>query len=399
MIVNIAQYGARHRYLIPQILNQHNILGKLYTDSHKESLLGKLCQFLKLIGIKNSSINRLASRSTNISSSHIISSDCWQLKLQWARILRTRDKILEITYQGGTKKFCRNGIFGDWLYAMYFENIGFTEYAKLCGVKIVADIYENPYIFKTLSAELETIPEYKSIQYLKSAIVAEEKLREKYLDRIIKVADVFLVPSEYVLNALKVNPYFNIKKAVVIPYISSVNNNILSNNPIPGRIIWIGNDPVRKGLVYALRAFHELKKAFPYLEFRVIGPVPEEIKHDKNFNDVHFTGYLNKNQLIAELKQADVYVFPTLAEGFAGTLLEAAAFGVPIITTHASGFPQDAPCLFVETKNSNQIISKLTLLLTDRDKRDEISKKLFLYSKKFSQAQYSAEIIRMLNTY
>lgn len=212
-------------------------------------------------------------------------------------------------------------------------------------------------------------------------IMAHYNLRLEYIDRLLEIADQYLVPSAYVAHSLKINSKsYDEKKVNIIPYVSSVKNNNYDNKPIRGRIIWIGNDPVRKGLVYALRAIKKLKGVFPEIDFRVIGLIPPEIQRSPSWEDLNFIGYCNKEQLKEEFRLADMCVFPTLAEGFAGSLLEAASFGVPIITTHASGFGEDFPGIFVERKSVDDIIRAVTFLLENRIEREEISHKIFDYS-------------------
>ena len=42
----VCQTGARHRYLIPQVLEQSGMLYRLYTDTTAYSSLGKFASFL-----------------------------------------------------------------------------------------------------------------------------------------------------------------------------------------------------------------------------------------------------------------------------------------------------------------------------------------------------------------
>jgi glycosyltransferase involved in cell wall biosynthesis len=309
------------------------------------------------------------------------------------------ERIVETIFEGSSSTYIKWGCEGaDWLYAMYIENFEYTRYAKRCGVKILADIYENPYIFYDLANEVEALPELRCIAYLRKEFLAQYKLRMKYVDQLLAIADQYLIPSEYVKNELAKNSSaFVESRANIIPYVSSVTNQRYDNVPVKGRIIWVGNDPVRKGLVYALRAFKLLKAKYSFVEFRIIGPMPPEIVQSEYFEDVDFRGYLNKEQLKEEFRQADIYVFPTLSEGFAGSLLEAASFGVPIVTTHASGFGGDFPGLFVREKNVNDIVESISLLMEDRDRRTAISYQLFNYSQKFGKDAFTHKLLRLLH--
>lgn len=397
--VIVTQYGARRRYLIPQILHRNNMLEYLYTDSCKYSKLGKLAAYLDLRGLKVASLNRLQRRQPLLPLGKIKTSDMLQIKLFIQKLFNSeKSKSIYTVFEGNSSTFKRWGCAkADWLYAMYIETFEFTRYAKEHGLKILADIYEDPYIFKELADEVQKIEEYHSVAYMENDFMAHYNLRLEYIDKLLEIADQYLVPSAYVAHSLKINSKsYDEKKVNIIPYVSSVKNNNYDNKPIRGRIIWIGNDPVRKGLVYALRAIKKLKGVFPEIDFRVIGLIPPEIQRSPSWEDLNFIGYCNKEQLKEEFRLADMCVFPTLAEGFAGSLLEAASFGVPIITTHASGFGEDFPGIFVERKSVDDIIRAVTFLLENRIEREEISHKIFDYSHIYNEHSFEKLLIDLL---
>lgn len=399
--VIVTQYGSRRRYLIPQILYRNHMLECLYTDSCKDSTLGKIAFFLSKIGINTTSLNRLRKRMPNLPKNKIKTNDLLQYMLLWLRLIKaTPQKSIHTIFEGSAPVFKKWGTGkADWLYAMYIETFDYTIYAKKKGLKILADIYENPYIFKELADEVQQQPELRCISHLKEDFMAQYDLRMQYIDQLLETADQYLIPSNYVMQSLQQNSvYFNIKKVNIIPYVSSVTNEKYNNTPIKGRIIWIGNDPVRKGLVYLLRAFNILRKRYTYIDCRIIGPMPKEIIESNYFTGFTFLGYLNKEQLKEELRLADMYVFPTLSEGFAGSLLEAASFGVPIITTKASGFSDDFSGIFIAEKNAEDIVKSVTFLLENREIRNKISKDIFSYAQKYDKDNFEKKLITLLKT-
>jgi alpha-1,3-rhamnosyl/mannosyltransferase len=54
------------------------------------------------------------------------------------------------------------------------------------------------------------------------------------------------------------------------------------------------------------------------------------------------TGYVSDDQLLAEYQQADVFVLPSLYEGFGLPVLEAMACGVPVICSNKGSLPEVA---------------------------------------------------------
>ena len=55
------------------------------------------------------------------------------------------------------------------------------------------------------------------------------------------------------------------------------------------------------------------------------------------FSNVKVTGQVDRQSAVEYYQQADVFILPTHSDGFALTLLEAAAFGLPIIASAYCG--------------------------------------------------------------
>lgn len=397
MKVIVSQYGSRRRYMIPQLLHERNCLEALYTDATAESALGLLARILGKCFGKQSGLARLANRKTGLPGSLVKSNDWLQVKLLVNRILH-RPVLNDVTliFEGSSNKYKRWGVRNaDWLYTMFIENCDFTQYAKAHGVKVIADIYENPYIWEELISEIER-EEYKRIAHLKELYQAQATLRSKYIDCLLETADKYLVPSEYVRECLKKSRKYDDSKTNIIPYVSSVRNKEYNNNPVKGRIIWIGNDAVRKGLCYCAAASTLLKKKYDCIDFRIIGPVPEELKSDPFYKDLNFIGYCNKSELEVEFRNADMFVFPTLAEGFAAVLLEASSFGVPIITTNASGFSASAPCIFIKKHSAADIVDAVSKLIDNRQYRQKLSQHTFNYSQTIGASDFGDKLMNIL---
>ncbi len=376
MKVIVSQYGARRRYMVPQILDRAGLLEALYTDSNSQSLLGRCAHVL---GNRLPGISRLGKRQPQLPDDKVRSNDWLQFKLFGSRFWKDRIfRMAETVFEGSSGTFIKWGTRNaDWLYTMFIENFRFVEFAKRNGVKVIADIYEDPYVWDELIEEIE-LPEYDSIKGHRAFYEAQARLRHKYVDSLLALADQYVVPSEYVCSSISRSPGFSSDKVNIVPYTSSVKNKVFQNKPVKGRIIWVGNDPVRKGLAYFSRAAAILKEKYPFVDFRVIGVMPGEMS--QSIANLNFIGYCDKTELSKEYSQADIFVFPTLAEGFAGVLLEAASFGVPIITTRASGLPSDAPGIFVEKRDVGGIVKQITSLLENRAYRDSKAHAMFEYS-------------------
>jgi len=98
----------------------------------------------------------------------------------------------------------------------------------------------------------------------------------------------------------------------------------------------------------------------------------EKIAHDTGVgNRVIFAGHIDHAKLPAYYKVSDIFVRPSIVEGFGSSFVEAFASGIPVVATPVGGIPDflsdpernsDKPAtgLFCEPKNPESIARKVT---------------------------------------
>ncbi|MFN8006470.1 MAG: glycosyltransferase family 1 protein [Terriglobia bacterium] len=115
-------------------------------------------------------------------------------------------------------------------------------------------------------------------------------------------------------------------------------------------------------------------------------------------HDVRFFGFVPYETLRVFYKSAEVFVFPSLYEGFGLPPLEAMATGTPVLTSNISSLPEvlEDAALFVNPENVFEICKGIKHLLYDTQLRTELIEKGFHQSSKYSWST-SAQLV--LETY
>jgi len=143
-------------------------------------------------------------------------------------------------------------------------------------------------------------------------------------------------------------------------------------------ILYVGYLTELKGIKYLLEAFEKIKKYYPDSVLNIVGDgeLYSDLKRYSN-NKTIFHGHINNKDKLSELyKLADIFVCPSLSEGFPRVLYEAMIHSVPIITTNVGGikfyFEDQTDALFVQPKSAEQIFNKFCLLANDKILRQKL---------------------------
>lgn len=104
----------------------------------------------------------------------------------------------------------------------------------------------------------------------------------------------------------------------------------------PLRVLFLGLINLRKGVARLLEAARMLRDE--PVEFWMVGPVETaRARTIGNAESVKWFGPVTRNQATEFYRDADVFILPTLSDGFAITQLEAQAHGLPVIASRNCG--------------------------------------------------------------
>ena len=175
---------------------------------------------------------------------------------------------------------------------------------------------------------------------------------------------------------------------------------------LPDRfIMYAGNVKPHKNLERLIEAFVTVRRrGFDDLGLLLTGSevsryaMLRRAVHRHNLHKhVRFLGYQTTETLAVLYRLADVFVFPSLYEGFGLSPLEAIASGTPVVASNVSSLPEvlgDAAIL-VEPLEAESIADGITQVLEDDDLRADLRRKGLARASRFSWEQSVKQVRRI----
>jgi glycosyltransferase involved in cell wall biosynthesis len=168
-----------------------------------------------------------------------------------------------------------------------------------------------------------------------------------------------------------------------------------SPDPMPGRVLFVGSVGLLKGNHYLAAAARSLANRNPNIEIRVVGPVSTDLARMSLFAGPRYVGQIPRASVQKEFLAADVFVLPTLCEGFGLVHLEALASGVPVITTPNCGsvVRDTVDGFIVPTRDPVRLAEVIEHIVSDRNLRARMSKNARLRASQFTWTRYGERLI------
>ncbi len=94
---------------------------------------------------------------------------------------------------------------------------------------------------------------------------------------------------------------------------------------------------------------------------------------------------------------AELFLFPSLREGFGMPILEAMASGVPVITSYSSSMPEvsGGGAYLINPEKTKEIAEAMLKIVLDDTVRVSLIEKGYEQSKKFSWEQSAREVLEI----
>lgn len=150
-------------------------------------------------------------------------------------------------------------------------------------------------------------------------------------------------------------------------------------------ILYVGGLIPRKGLNYLIESMNDVNGDVALVivggelsSHKGVKDNLENLVKSEKLQNVVFTGNLTGQGLEDAYSSADVFVLPSLAEGLAIALLEAMAYGIPVIATDIPGnsgiIKDNQNGVLVEPKNTSKLAEKINYILGNQGERERLGK-------------------------
>lgn len=317
------QLGAREHYAVPRALQLSGRLGEFITDVWTKRLTGRFHSDLAHAQVRAPNISALTfelkAQATGVNG--------WELITQRNEWFQQR--ALDHLY-----KQPANGPRTVFAYSYAAERI--FEFARKRGWRTVLGQIDPGPAEEQLIAQLHE----KARQNHWKPAPAEywNSWRNE-----CALADQIVVNSSWSRDAL-LRDGVQAEKIKIVPVAYEAPESISYERDYPGaftsqrplRVLFLGQINVRKGVAQLLDAVKLLGRE--NVEFWFVGPmqisIPSELKNDARLK---WFGVVPRSQVHEYYKNADVFLFPTLSDGFGLTQLEAQSWKLPVVASRRCG--------------------------------------------------------------
>lgn len=260
-----------------------------------------------------------------------------------------------------------------------------------------------------LSSKIGLVVTIHDISYLRFPEHYSRSFAEYYkfvLPKIIKRADAITTVSNTELkNIVEYFPEASTKISVVYPGISKKFLNLgLERMPI---ILAVGSINKHKNLTTLVKAFSQSIEYIPH-KLIIVGGKRDIISSDSELHiaikripsdRIEIVGHISDEDLIKLYNKAEIFVFPSIFEGFGAVPLEAMACGCAVIASNASAIPEvcEHAAYYFDPKDVFSLTDAIILVAQDAALRES----LFIAGKErsslFSYKKTAEKINELLN--
>jgi glycosyltransferase involved in cell wall biosynthesis len=298
-----------------------------------------------------------------------------------------------------------------------YPRIWWKHYLPWIAARDRVDVFHGPSHFVPISDHIKTVVTIHDLAFFRMQLYTEE------LTRAMRVWTQLALDHATRVIALSRNTQKDIENLGVaesrIRLIYGSGNvipddrirydrlsDVRSRFGLPERyILFVGTIHPRKNVPFLLRSFAQLRQpaGIPH-KLVLAGRLDSAATEVRSLitelgleDDVIITGYVDEWEIPLLYKMADVFVLPTLYEGFTLVTLEAMSYGVPVISTDTSSIREgvgDAAVL-VPVNDVDALTKALRSVLTDPALAERLVREGTTQAARFSWSRCARETLQL----
>lgn len=231
-------------------------------------------------------------------------------------------------------------------------------------------------------------------KYLRKYVNRRHKKMTKQIDHII-------VPSEFVKqDIIKHFPYAKDKIKRIYNPITGLEavEEFKTEKPY---ILSINSIALHKNIITLLKAFELIRDKIDYNLILVgkgygIGfrKFEQYIKDMNNLSNIILTGYISNEQRNHLYKNADLFITPSLHEGFGMTPIEAMIYETPVISTKCTSLYEVTSGLanyYEPPTDEKALANKILEVLSNPETKEELARKSLIVKEKYNDEKIAKE--------
>lgn len=230
---------------------------------------------------------------------------------------------------------------------------------------------------------------------------SKQKVGRHVFKKVSETSDHIIAISEFTKKELlELTP--EVKDKISVIYESSDVSNIAPKKytvPFKKYILYVGQQSDYKNIKRLGDAHQILLAKYPDLGLVLVGKknasalANENYFLDMGYTNIHFTDFVDDDQLSWLYTHAQAYVFPSLMEGFGLPGLEAMGYGTPVVSSNATCLPEvyGQAAHYFNPIDTGDMAEAIDQVVSDDKLRTRLAKAGYKQIKKYSWKKQAQE--------
>ena len=279
---------------------------------------------------------------------------------------------------------------------VFWEQVLLPIYAKKYGVEILHCTSNTAPLFLSIPLILtlhdvifmeKSVGKNTSSNYQKFGNLYRKWIVPKIVRKCKKIVTISEVEKKNIIDTLHlndssisvvhngVNGRFGLKPSSII--VEEVKESLQLPDDF---FLFLGNVEPRKNVNNTVKAFvafaeknSKVKLVITGLKASFIENILSEINKTDYLSRIIITGFVSESVLLTLYSEAKVFLYPSLREGFGLPILEAMAFGTPVITSNISAMPEVAgdAAFYTNPYSVEEITKTMTIAYENQPLREQ----------------------------